>query len=205
MRARTAARGYTLLEVVVSAAILMMILIVVTTTLDQTATVARFDQSQNEASTAARRIMGQMTRELADAGGSNGIDHTSPDRATGASVGTAVIFKQRREITGVDATDWPGEQITYRLQDDPQDTAGNGLDDDKDGVIDERQLVRLQNGTPTLVLDPSVTLFRIDRPVGSDVLTITLEVSRGWQRKVVQQGEWARTRLVTNVLLRNRP
>lgn len=204
MRRTSTIRGYTLLEVVVSAAILLMILVVVTTTLDQTATVARFDQAQNDASSSARRILGQMTRELADAGGSNGVDHCSPDRATGAAVGTAVIFQQRRQITGTDATDWPDAAITYTLQDDPQDAPGDGIDNDKDGVIDERQLVRTQSGS-TLVLDASVTSFRVDRAVGSDVLTLTLEVSRGWQRKVAQQGDWARTRLVTNVLLRNRP
>jgi hypothetical protein len=201
-------RSFSLLEVTVASSFLLAILLVASTTLQQTGTAAKFDQAQNEAASAARRILGQMTRELADSGGAAGIDHVSPDRATGAAVGTGVIFKIRTQLTGVDAVDWPDPQIFYVLQDDPTENPANAIDDDKDGVIDERRLVRIQanvNGGQPVVMDPSVTLFRIDRPPGSDVVTITLEVSRGWQLRVAQPGQWARTRMVTSVSLRNIP
>src|SRR5690606_20124167 len=96
--------------------------------------------------------------------------------------------------------------ITYQLVTNG-DTPGVGDDDDGDGVFDERRLVRVQAGQ-TVALDESVTVFDIDRAAGSDMITITVEVSRRGTPRVagVVQGpqDWVRARMVTNVFVRNR-
>lgn len=125
----------------------------------------------------------------------------SPYRGSGL---TTITFVERVALTGVEATDWASDSITYRLVQNG-DTPGDGDDDDGDGVFDEQRLERVSAGR-TVVLDESVTLFRIDRAAGSDMITITLEVSRPYKTAGLTAGpeDWVRVRTVTNVYLRNR-
>lgn len=196
--------GVSLVELVVAAAILATLLLFLGSAVDQSARSSRFDLARSEAMTSARRILQQLTRELGTSGGhENGGEHCAPGRNVAAAGLTQLTFAMRTGLSGVEAGDW-STPITYRLVPDG-DTPGNGLDDDRDGVQDEQRLERVQDGQ-TVVLDESVTAFTIDRALGSDVITITLEVSRAYQTAGLVQGprDWARVRLVTNVYLRNR-
>ena len=216
-------RGFSLLEVVISTSLLVFIMLIVAIAVQNNAEQSRFDLATNEAAAAARKIMAQISRELSNSGGElGGIGETvtPPFGAGGTINGTAhsvfprmfngsdnnFRFRARETVVAVGST-W-GPEISYRLENRLPITEASfddGIDDDKDGVIDERALVRVQAGVPDVVMDNSVTTFRIDRTGGSDVLTVTLEVARGWQLKpITDPRDSARVRLVTNVTVMNR-
>lgn len=209
--------GFSLLEVVISVAIFTSIMLMLSYAVQANARQTNVDMAQFEASAAARRIMQQIVRELQDTGAhSGGADKITPTRAAGGSNVNTLVFRRRIAMTGNEGTDWEANPITYQLVTSPGEVPGDNDDDDRDGVFDERRLVRSHAailGGAQMTMDDSVTLFRIDRVVGSDLVTVSLEVSRGYARKgqstlardTLQLNEWARARLVTNVLLRNRP
>lgn len=201
---RSRRQGFSLVEVVVSAGILAMLISLTASALSVSARSTKYDLARTEATSQARKIMQQLSRELAGAGGhEGGTDLCTPSRAAGAVNATSITFSTRTGLSGVEANDWT-TPITYRLVANG-DAAGDNDDDDRDGVFDEQRLERVQNTFAT-TLDESVTLFEIDRDAGSDMITITLEVSRPYQIAGVVQGgqDWVRTRLVTNVYVRNR-
>lgn len=198
-------RGFTLVELMISTAMITTILLILSTLVHESATATKADLARNEAMAAARKIIQTIARELSASGGhEGGSDHVTPTRAAGGTA-DSITFAMRTGLTGVEANDW-GSPITYQLVA-TGDTAGDNDDDDGDGIWDERQLRRVQDAWVT-VLDESVTLFTIERAAGSDMITITVEVSRFATppRTGVVQGpqDWVRARLSTNVFVRNR-
>jgi type II secretory pathway pseudopilin PulG len=205
MARRTSRHAFTLVELVVSAAVLSAVLLLLGSALNTSAQVSRFDLARAEAMSQSRKVIQQLTRELSSSGGhEGGTDRVTPTRAVGGAGLTTITFAERIALTGVEANDWSATPITYRLVANG-DTPGNGVDDDRDGVTDEQRLERVSGGQ-TVVLDQSVTLFTIDRALGSDMITITLEVSRPYRTAGVATTatDWVRVRTVTNVYLRNR-
>ena len=83
--------------------------------------------------------------------------------------------------TRLDRDTWSSD-ITYTLQAVPGEVAGNGVDDDGDGVVDEQQLVRMQDGE-TLVISEDVTAFTCTRNAGEYLITIDLTIARGGSRR----------------------
>lgn len=217
MRARA---GFSVLELVIAAAVLSAIMLVITTAVSETLVASRRDIAYAEASREARAALQQLVRELSQSGvHEGGLDHVlSPARNTTTVNGTVVEFQRRIGISGTETSDWegytttgaitasPNTRIRYDLAASPGEIAGNSIDDDRDGLVDEQTLRRrLRSGTsdvgPVVVLSESVTLFRVDRASGGDLVTLTIEVGRGYLRGAGL--EVASARLATNVYLRN--
>lgn len=202
-------RGFTLLEVTIATSIFLMALVLVSVTLQTNADQARFDTAMSEATMGARKVLQEMTRELTESGADATGEKCSLGSTGAANVTSGVTFQMRQNIPATGNATW-GSAITYSLQQDGTEiygVSGNGLDDDNDGVVDERALVRSQAGTPTVILDPGITFFRLDRDAGSNCVTITVEVSRGYERKKkvagTATGQWARVRMTGSVMLMN--
>lgn len=124
----------------------------------------------------------------------NGLDAVSAElRQAGLSTitgetGSSITFRAAKAVV----MGFPvyGTPITIRFEYDPQET-DNGLDDDRDALVDEGRLVKVQDGE-TMVLCPGVqeggfVLARTNRTVG---MTLTLETigERGKRHRRTFQG-----------------
>ena len=114
------------------------------------------------------------------------------------SNGSRVEFQRRVAFDGA-ATDW-STKIAFDLIDSPGETAGNGIDDDGDGVVDERMLVRIQDGI-TVRLADGVTELDFGRVQEEHEMSLTITISaRG-----LEEGEELRRRRSTRIAFRNAP
>ncbi len=195
-------RGLTLVEVVVSTAITAVMLLLLGQVLHGNANATRFDLATTEAGAGARKAIRRLAEELANSGADDTAAHVTPNRTDGTTTPVQVItFQPRIGVTGDAVADW-GTSITYQLQDSPGEIPGNGLDDDRDGVTDERALVRI-SGAITIAIDHGVTAFEIERAPNTDAIQIRITVARGYG---LSTDAIPVTRTIsTTIRVRNRP
>jgi len=207
-------RAFTMMEVVVAAAIMTMVMLFVVGAMSTSLDASNFDMAMTGINKDLRTAADRMTSELRDAGGdefnNNYVTTHDPETAT-VSVPT-VSFRRRTGLLGEGdgitnantLNNW-GPVVTYFLQDSANETSGDNDDDDGDGLIDERSLMRTENGTTVMVLDNVMNFVVTRDPTAqsSDELVITLAVGRAYvsngTRSVLQQTATSR------VTLRNRP
>jgi type II secretory pathway pseudopilin PulG len=184
----TSRRGFTLVEVTVVTAIFIGLMYVISTVLDSNAKATRFDVASNDAANVTRRLVRQLCAELVNSGSDDDTDFMTPTRAAGSGTDSdtgellavnSITFQVRSGVTGDPATDW-GPAITYALQAEEGETAGNDVDDDKDGLTDEQALVRTQGGA-TVVLARNVLAFEIKRAAGSDAIQVLITTGRAYE------------------------
>ena len=114
-RIRSARRGFTLLEVMISIGLLLLMMLFVAYALQASARATRYDLAYTEASASARKILQQIVRELSSSGGSGGVDYVDPSRASGGTQSTLTLSVQTHvgDIGNVDGV-W-STPITYGL------------------------------------------------------------------------------------------
>lgn len=123
-----------------------------------------------------RQSLRAITNELRDSGfGDDGTDHVTSHPAIQTVSTDRVIFQRRIAFEGTPA-DW-STPITFELVGSPGENAGNGVDDDNDGTVDERRLARTQDGATTILAD-GFDVMNITRQLGENRLQVTLGSSR---------------------------
>ena len=208
-------RAFTLMEVVVAAAIMSMVMLFVIGAMSTSLDASNFDMAMTSINKDLRTAADRLTSELRDAGGDEFDNNyvTTHDPVTATVSVPTVSFRRRTALLGEGdgvtaansvASNW-GPVVTYFLQDSANETSGDNDDDDGDGVIDERSLMRTENGLTVMVVD-NVTNFLVTRDPtaqSADELVITITVARAYvsngTRNVLQQTATSR------VTLRNRP
>jgi hypothetical protein len=202
--------GVTTLEVVMAAVIFAIIILVVGAMLRAQADDLRSTLVKQEMEGSMRRLLDDLTREIADAGPDRVPTH--PRSATTAR--SDIRFSKRMTLESpTGAGDWSRE-ITYELGPGSgggrQENPNNKKDDDGDGLVDESWLRRRETGSGVPsggqpgsgsiwhAVGDDILALTFRRVANTDYIEITLEVGR----KVGEQVE--RRTLSTRVFLRNR-
>ncbi len=139
------AGGFTLLELVVATALLSLVLGAMGLVQMRTRDASRVGMAREQVESLCRRTLDRIAEEL------QGVGHSLlfPDPSTNLGTGT-ITYQHPTGVsnTGVVSWDTPSR---LALQLDPEEI-DNGIDDDGDGLIDERRLVLTRNvGSPNAV------------------------------------------------------
>lgn len=126
--------GFTLIELSISISVLVMILGVVGLFATRGNAAARSIQTLSNVERRAERAMKKVTQELAMVG----VHTLAPDPVTNLG-SDSITFQTPSSVTAGGAVTWnPPTRIELTMD---QQELDNGLDDDGDGLVDERQLV----------------------------------------------------------------
>lgn len=202
-----ARRAFSLLEVVVAGSVMTVVMLFVAGATASSVGSANYDFAASRLAGDLRRSIDLLTSELRDAGGDEFNNDYVGAPLTYAAGGnaTAVTFRRRIALNSVDSTttlnNW-GPQITYQLTNGIGEIAGNGLDDDGDGLVDESRLTRTQGALTTDVCD-NVVAFTLQRAATSDSIQISLTLGRPYLNNGVRS--FFAQVATTRVTLRNRP
>jgi len=130
--------GFSLLELVIATALLSLVLGAVGLVQMRTRDASRAGLGREQVETSARRALDRVVEEL------QGVGHSllfpNPSTNLGAS---SITYQHPTGVSVLGVLTWDS-QSSLALQFDPAE-ADNGLDDDSDGLIDERQLVLTRN------------------------------------------------------------
>lgn len=129
----------------------------------------------------ARNAWVRMTDEIASSGQDKHttgslVQHVTSHPTTTTTTASAITFHQRVGLTWDAALDWT-VPITYALGPSGAEIPANTLDDDGDGVVDEQQLLRTQDGTTQAIVD-SVTALTFTRASGTNTIDVSLSITR---------------------------
>jgi len=128
--------GLTLLEVMIASALLTIIVLVLFSILSSSASTYAWGTVHADLNGQARDLLDRLTRELADSSVSTFAPSFPKDSST-------LTF---RRTTGYSAGKLTyGPPITYSFVFDPGE-ADNGIDDNRDGRVDEGRIVRAEGG-----------------------------------------------------------
>jgi len=132
-RARVRRAGLTLVEVAVATALLAGIFLALGLSLDSAFDAQEMAEAEAELDQQAHRALGQIVRELADAGAA------SLGAPTGAFGSTTLAFRRPAAYdSGTDVTTWSTEtRIGWRREAGELD---DGADNDGDGLVDEGEV-----------------------------------------------------------------
>jgi prepilin-type N-terminal cleavage/methylation domain-containing protein len=207
--------GFTLLELVIATALLSLVLGAVGLVQMRARDASRAGMGREQVETHCRRTLDRVAEEL------QGVGHSLlfPDPSTSLGTGS-ITYQHPTGLSGLGVVTWDTPS-SLALQLEPAET-DNGIDDDGDGLVDERRLVLTQNvGAPNAVstvlcggiaeLGEGETANGLDdngngvideagfnvRKVG-DLLTIRLTV-----QGLCGEGQIATTALQTSVVLHN--
>ncbi len=191
--------GFTLIEVIAVLSLLVVIFLTTWNTFREATAEVQVSIWETDLDADLRKSIFRISGELKDSGSdTDGTDYViSHPRAEFTEL-PSVMFQKRLALSGVPADDWSSE-ITYQLADAPGEDGNNGIDDDGDGIVDERTLVRIQDDVETVIAN-GVSSFVITRNAGDDFLTIQVTIARP---NINDLPHLSRT-LATTVALRNR-
>jgi len=186
-----------LIEVAIAVALFSVVTLVVWNIVGRTGRAVRTGFTAAEIDTTLRRAVDRVQEDLRVSGSAgDGTDHVSSHPITSLTSAAAITFRKR---TGVEDTEW-GAPITYGLGTSLGEVADNGVDDDGDGVVDERTLVRSQ-GTEAIVIADNLTAAVFTRPRGEYRVDIRFTVARF----VPDDNALASRTVNSTVALRNKP
>ena len=191
-------RGFSLVELVIAMGVLMVLIIGVSYMIRDSANAVQHGFGNADLDGAMRRLSDRITEELKDSGESNGVNHVLSHPNNANTTSTTLNFQRRVAFDGV-AADW-STPIIYSLVVSPGENPGNGVDDDDDGVVDEQQVIRTQNGQSVIIAD-GITGLTFTRNAGEYKIDFVLSASRSLKR-----GEDPVTRTSNfTVAFRNKP
>lgn len=177
MTRKSRSAGFTLLEVAISVAILALVFALAWTAFDETGSEVSATVRETDLDTALRRSLGMIKNELSNSGmGFDGTDRVTSHPSDQDTTSDQVVFQVRVALTGNPNDDW-GPPITLELQDEDGEDSSNGVDDDGDGIVDERLLTRNQDGVET-IYTAGVTEFTVTRAAGDDFVLVQLALAR---------------------------
>lgn len=202
------------MEVVVAASIMTMVMLFVVGAMNTSLNAANFDMAMTSVTKDLRTTSDRLTSELRDGGGDEFDNNyvTTHDPVTATVTAPAVSFRRRTGllstgdgITAANTLNNWGPVITFALADSAGEVSGDGVDNDGDGLTDERSLMRTEGGATVMVVD-NVMAFTVTRDPtaqSSDELVISLTLGRSY----VSNGTRSLILRTANsrVTLRNRP
>jgi prepilin-type N-terminal cleavage/methylation domain-containing protein len=130
--------GFSLLELVIATALLSLVLGAVGLVQMRTRDASRAGLGREQVETSCRRALDRAVDEL------QGVGHSLlfPDPSTNLGA-SSITYQHPTGVSALGVVAWDN-QSSLTLQFDPAE-ADNGLDDDSDGLVDERQLVLTRN------------------------------------------------------------
>jgi prepilin-type N-terminal cleavage/methylation domain-containing protein len=140
-----ARRGFTLLELVIATALLSLVLGAVGLVQMRAADASRAGMAREQIETQCRRALNRVADEL------QGVGHNMlfPDPSSNLGA-TSLTYQHPIAVSNTGIVTWDSPS-TIALQLEPGET-DNGLDDNGDGLVDERRLVLTRNaGSPNAV------------------------------------------------------
>ena len=195
---RTRRSGFTIVEFAVTFGLAVMLTMIAVYLAEGAGDSLRSGLAANEIDTTLRRVVGRINEDMQLSGSTEfGADQVASHPIGIDTTASSITFKRRVGVSGY-ASDW-SEQITYSLLPSMNELPNNGIDDDGDGVIDERILVRSENTALTVLAD-NITTAVFSRNSGEYRIDIAFTVARASQ---ADGGLTSRT-LETTVALRNR-
>jgi hypothetical protein len=165
-------RGSTVLELLITIVIMLVVFAVVYGALVLGQRYLSSEAIGLDLDAQARAALDGMLRELRSSGPAR-LAAPAPGARSGFTT-----FQYRRTLLdpdGLDEADW-GPLITYRLDPSPGEDPMNGIDDDADGLVDERSLVRVESGEVTNVID-GVLLLVYERHETEPRLEVTVSIA----------------------------
>lgn len=194
-------RGFTMLEMVVATSIFAIAFVLVGSALQRSTEDVNGALQSGELDASLRRVVLQISHELQNSGFANGIDYVISHPQGATTQLKTVQFRVRSDIEGLDS-DWE-LPVSYKLAAFGNEIPGDGLDNDSDGITDERALYRVEEregaaDRVTVVCD-NVMALSFSRNDGDDYVTFSITIARlGADRK-----SFTRT-VVTSVAFLNR-
>ena len=174
--AQSGTSGFTLLELTISLTLASMIFVAVWQVFSNTSDVVSMSLENSTLETARSSALQRMKEEIRDSGqGTSGFSWVlshSPQRTTTSN---SITFSNRIAFEGL-MSDW-SVPITYRLGTSLGETPDNGIDDDGDGLVDERTLIRRQLFNTETLID-NVERISFERQAQSNLIRVTLGIYR---------------------------
>ena len=193
------AAGYTLVEVSVSIAIVASLMTALSLLLIQSSDALAEGLRSSDLDSSLRRVATRLNSDLKDSGSdSAGANYVTSHSFTADTESTTLTFQRRIAFAGT-AADW-GPAITYTVAPSAGETPGNGADDDGDGVVDEQQITRTQNGEVVVIAD-GVTGLLFGRLAGEYLINYAITGAR----RIDTHSEATTRVLASSVALRNKP
>lgn len=170
-------RGLTLLEVMVAVTLFAVLFVGVWQFSGVFVDSLRSNQVAADVDFAMHRTFERVSEELKESGvDDSGTDRVTSHPITATTVLPSITFQRRVDFTGVPADDW-STPITYALAASPGEIPTNAIDDDDDGLVDEQQLVRVQDGA-TEILATNVMQLTFSRPIGEYRIDFQMTIRR---------------------------
>jgi hypothetical protein len=188
--------GFALLEVILASALVGMVLLALTKTIQSSQTSAQLTTAHHTLAMKLARTVETMRRELSFAALSTcrAVPGGGPVEEPMAE-GTAYDNISFRPVTSfVGATPQYGDTIRFSLLPERGEVI-DGVDNDRDGIVDERMLVRTIGGVGTTTLS-GVTAFSVMR--NGENLTVSVQVTARNQMNLIVKNASLTTSIMNN-------
>ena len=190
--------GVSLLEVSIAALIGLVVLSAAWQIFSGVAEGSRSGVLGSSAQMHSRRCLDRMHEELSASGSDfAGTNRVSSHPLNVLTQSPSVTFQMREDLLELES-DW-STQVRYELQPEAGEDPANGGDDDGDGIIDEQNLVRVQDGVG-VVLSTNIIGINFARQIGAYTIDVTMTIA--WPDEGDGMGQHAVT---STVYLRNQP
>ena len=168
--------GFSLLELVVAASLGGVILAGAWNLFSGTTDCVALNVWKTGVDTSVRTVIERVKEDLKDSGEDpGGVGYVISHPISATTVLDYVQFRKRIAFDGL-PTDW-GTEIKYELVESQGENPLNGVDDDGDGVVDERTLVRTQDGE-SIPIAHDVTNIEFTRTAGNTGMAYFVDVTR---------------------------
>jgi len=151
-----------------------MMLLGVWQLLNETSSAVQETMWQNGMDAPLRHALEFMASEIKDSGEDvDGTPHVTTHPPDVTTEQASISFQKRIAFAG-ETADWD-TAIEYKLVAEPGENPSNGIDDDGNGLVDEKALVRV-NGQETTTLAHNVGSVKFTRAAKSNAIDITLVI-----------------------------
>lgn len=196
--------GFTVLELAIASTIVVLVFTIIWQAFVQLTVSSLMDMTASDLDASLRRTLNRVTEEVAESGedtlGVNRV-HTHPKNANQTEL-DYIEFDRRIAFTGDPVADW-SSMVTIKLRESAGEIPDNDYDDDSDGLVDEKQLVRIQQGVEDQIILDNIQEIKFVREPWTHFITIEATVQRSVQGS--NSDELTLTRQLTRTIaLRNR-